>query len=60
MNNHIEMSTMDDHELDATDGGFWGAVATVAALAYVAYDIYQGWTKYEPSTPYVYSTISYE
>ena len=54
---------MNDDELSVIEGGDFGATMSIIggaiALGYLAYDIYQGWSNYEASTPYVYSTITY-
>lgn len=56
--------TLSDADLDQIEGGWIVAllegVALAAGLAYVAYDIYQGWSNYQPSTPDVHSTITYQ
>lgn len=52
------MSVLCDEELSAVDGSI-GTLADGIAIAYALWDICTGWQIYQPSTPVVYSTISY-
>ena len=50
---------MSDNDMTAVEGGDFGLIADAIAILYAGWDIYQGWNSYQPSTPYVYSTITY-
>jgi hypothetical protein len=58
----LTMQTLSDDEMEITGGNplaVAGAIAVGITILDFAYDVYQGWSSYEASTPYVYSTITY-
>jgi hypothetical protein len=56
------MQHMNDDEMEITGGNplvVLGGIAVGIEIANFAWDMYQGWSNYSASTPYVYSTITY-
>jgi lactobin A/cerein 7B family class IIb bacteriocin len=69
MNTACQFTVLDESELEVTGGVaplvVWGvvvgsvvALATIGDAVNAAYDLYQGWSNYEPQ-PHVTSTITY-